>query len=563
MGAVMNVQEAAEKAQLDIGLSSQQPALAADSLLGLWQQAVADSAERPAFTCLGQTLSYGEIDQLAERIAGYFHSQLKLKAGDRLAVQLPNLLQYPIVVIAAWKLGLVIVNTNPMYTHRELVHQFNDSGAKAVVVLDQFYETLQGALPETGIEHVVVTRAIDLLPQPKKSLLTAVTKVLGKRPRLPAKGIIGFNHMLVAKSDYPLHRPAYEDISALQYTGGTTGVSKGVMLTQGSLMSNVAQTMAMVSVGGRSVKYFTTVSPLPLYHIYAWMLNMGLMPATRGHSVLIPDPRNIPMFVGAIKSLKFEIFCGLNSLFVTLLQDSKFQKLDFSKLQITLSGGMALMDAVAEEWHQATGCVVSEGYGMTESSPVISMNPSGHEKIGTAGIPLPGTEIKVVDENAIEQQVGGVGELCVRGAQVMKGYWQREAQTAEVIVDGWLHTGDIVTVDEQGYIKIVDRLKDMIIVSGFNVYPNELEQALTQHPDILECAAIGIADSKAGEVVKMFVVANNEALTAEQVMAFCKANMAGYKVPKFVEFRSDLPKSNVGKVLRKELKAEEKAKLVS
>ena len=557
----MNVQEAAVQAQLAIGLSSEQPSLPADSLLAMWQQAVADSGERPAFTCLGQTLSYAEVDQLGERIAGYFHTQLKLVAGDRLAIQLPNLLQYPIVVVAAWKLGLVIVNTNPMYTHRELVHQFNDSGAKAVVVLDQFYDTLQAALPETGIEHVVVTRAIDLLPQPKKTLLTAVTKVLGKRPGLPSKGIIGFTDMLAGQSAYPSHTPAYEDICALQYTGGTTGVSKGVMLTQGSLMSNVAQTMGMVSSGGRSVKHFTTVSPLPLYHIYAWMLNMGLMPATRGHSVLIPDPRNISMFVGAIKSLEFEIFCGLNSLFVALLQDSKFQKLDFSKLQITLSGGMALMDAVAHEWQAATGCVVSEGYGMTESSPVISMNPSGSEKIGTAGIPLPGTEIKVVDENGVEQQVGGVGELCVRGAQVMKGYWQREAQTAEVIVDGWLHTGDIVTVDEQGYIKIVDRLKDMIIVSGFNVYPNELEQALTLHPDVSECAAIGLADRKAGEVVKMFVVANNASLTAEQVVEFCKANMAGYKVPKFVEFRDDLPKSNVGKVLRKELKAEEQAKL--
>ena len=246
---------------------------------------------------------------------------------------------------------------------------------------------------------------------------------------------------------------------------------------------------------------------------------------------------------------------------MALLQDSKFQKLDFSKLQITLSGGMALMDAVANQWQEATGCVVSEGYGMTESSPVISMNPSGFEKLGTAGIPLSGTEIKVVDESGVEQQVGGVGELCVRGAQVMKGYWQRDEQTAEVIVDGWLHTGDIVTVDEQGYIKIVDRLKDMIIVSGFNVYPNELEQALTLHPDVLECAAIGVADPKAGEVVKMFVVANSASLTAEQVIEFCKANMAAYKVPKFVEFRNDLPKSNVGKVLRKELKAEEVAKL--
>ncbi len=557
----MNVQKAVEQAQQAIGVPSQQPALAADSLLGLWQQALADSSERPAFTCLGQTLSYAEVDQLADRVAGYFSTQFNLEAGDRIAVQLPNLLQYPIVVVAAWKLGLVIVNTNPMYTHRELVHQFNDSGAKAVVVLDQFYDTLQAALPETGIEHVVVTRAIDLLPQPKKILLAAVTKILGKRPSLPAKGIVGFTDMLRAESAYPLHTPASEDICALQYTGGTTGVSKGVMLTQGSLMSNVAQAMAMINVGGRSVTHFTTVSPLPLYHIYAYMLNMGLLPATRGHSVLIPDPRNIPMFVNAIKNIKFEIFCGLNSLFVALLQSPKFRQLDFSQLQITLSGGMALMDAVADEWQQATGCVVSEGYGMTESSPVISMNPSGFEKIGTAGIPIPGTEIKVVDENGTEQQVGGVGELCVRGAQVMKGYWQREAQTAEVIVDGWLHTGDIVIVDEQGYIKIVDRLKDMIIVSGFNVYPNELEQALTQHPDVLECAAIGIADPKAGEVVKMFVVANNNNLTAEQVIEFCKANMAGYKVPKFVEFRDDLPKSNVGKVLRKELKAEERAKL--
>jgi len=557
----MDVQDAAVQAQLAIGLPIDQPSLPADSLLAMWQQAVTDSGERPAFTCLGQTLSYAEIDQLAERIAGYFHTQLKLVAGDRLAIQLPNLLQYPIVVVAAWKLGLVIVNTNPMYTHRELVHQFNDSGAKAVVVLDQFYGILQAALPETGIEHVIVTRAIDLLPQPKKSLLAAVTKVLGKRPSLPADGIIGFTDMLALQSTYPSHAPVYEDICALQYTGGTTGVSKGVMLTQGSLMSNVAQTLAMISAGGRSVQHFTTVSPLPLYHIYAWMLNMGLMPATRGHSVLIPDPRNIPMFVGAIKSLKFEIFCGLNSLFVALLQDSKFQKLDFSSLQITLSGGMALMDAVAHQWHEATGCVVSEGYGMTESSPVISMNPSGSEKIGTAGIPLSGTEIKVVDENGVEQQVGGVGELCVRGAQVMKGYWQRDAQTDEVIVDGWLHTGDIVAVDEQGYIKIVDRLKDMIIVSGFNVYPNELEQALTLHPDVSECAAIGLADSKAGEVVKMFVVASNASLTAEQIIEFCKQHMAGYKVPKYVEFRNDLPKSNVGKVLRKELKAEEQAKL--
>ena len=556
----MQVQDAVKKAQQRMGLTSEQPPLPAQSLLQLWQQAVADSADSPAFTCLGKTLTYGDVDKLADRAASYFYHEMNLRAGDRLAVQLPNLLQYPVVVVAAWKVGLVIVNTNPMYTHRELVHQFNDSGATVVVVLDQFYETLRAALPETGVKHVIVTRPIDLLPQPKKLLLAGVMKVLGKRPALPASEVIHFSQLLAAQGDAPAHYPALADICALQYTGGTTGVSKGVMLTQQSILSNIAQALEIVAIGGHSIKHFTTVSPLPLYHIYAYMLNMGLMPATRGHSLLIPDPRNIPAFVKTIKNVKFEIFCGLNSLFVGLLQNKEFQKMDFSSLSLTLSGGMALMDAVAHDWERVTGCVVSEGYGMTESSPIISMNPSGFQKIGTAGIPIPGTEIKVVDEHGVEQEVGGVGELCVRGAQVMRGYWQREAQTAEVIVDGWLHTGDIVTVDEEGYVKIVDRLKDMIIVSGFNVYPSELEQTLTLHPAVLECAAIGVADNKAGEVVKMFVVASDPNLTQEQVIEYCRANMAGYKVPKFVEFRNDLPKSNVGKVLRKELKAEELAK---
>ena len=556
----MQVQDAVKKAQQRMGLTSEQPPLPAQSLLQLWQQAVADSADSPAFTCLGKTLTYGDVDKLADRAASYFYHEMNLRAGDRLAVQLPNLLQYPVVVVAAWKVGLVIVNTNPMYTHRELVHQFNDSGATVVVVLDQFYETLRAALPETGVKHVIVTRPIDLLPQPKKLLLAGVMKVLGKRPALPASEVIHFSQLLAAQGDAPAHSHALADICALQYTGGTTGVSKGVMLTQQSILSNIAQALEIVAIGGHSIKHFTTVSPLPLYHIYAYMLNMGLMPATRGHSLLIPDPRNIPAFVKTIKNVKFEIFCGLNSLFVGLLQNKEFQKMDFSSLSLTLSGGMALMDAVAYDWERVTGCVVSEGYGMTESSPIISMNPSGFQKIGTAGIPIPGTEIKVVDEHGVEQEVGGVGELCVRGAQVMRGYWQREAQTAEVIVDGWLHTGDIVTVDEEGYVKIVDRLKDMIIVSGFNVYPSELEQTLTLHPAVLECAAIGVADNKAGEVVKMFVVASDPNLTQEQVIEYCSANMAGYKVPKFVEFRNDLPKSNVGKVLRKELKAEELAK---
>lgn len=551
----MQVQEAILQAQKNSGIGSQQPPPVAKSLLEIWQQAVADSSLDPAYTCLGQTLSYGEVDQLSRRVASYLQKKLKLSAGDRIAVQLPNLIQYPVVVVAAWKLGLVIVNTNPMYTVRELVHQFNDSGVKAVIVLDQFYETLCQALPETNIEHVIVTRPADLLPQPRNIMLSGAMKLMGKRPSLARGQHIRFPEMLNGGSNYIAHKASLDDVCALQYTGGTTGASKGVMLTQSCLTSNIAQALSVISILDQPITHSTAVAPLPIYHIYAYSLCMGIMPATRGHTILIPDPRNIPLFVRAIKKFKFEIFIGLNSLFVALLENRDFKKLDFSNLRMTLSGGMALMESVADDWQTATGCIVSEGYGMTESSPVISMNPSGFEKIGTAGIPIPGTDIKVVDENGVEQEVGGVGELCVRGPQVMAGYWQREEQTAEVIVDGWLHTGDIVSVDEDGYIKIVDRLKDMIIVSGFNVYPNELEQALTLHPAVSQCAAVGVRDKKAGEVVKMFVVSTDAELTEAQVIDFCKDNMAGYKVPKFVEFRNELPMTNVGKVLRKDLKA--------
>lgn len=556
----MFITDAVTKAQKRVGIASEQPPLPAKSILQIWTNAVSDSPSHPAFTCLGQTLSYGEIDQLSRRVASYFQKRLNLKTGDRIAIQLPNLIQYPIVVIAAMKLGLVVVNTNPMYTVRELVHQFNDSGVKVVVALDQFYSTLAEALPQTSIEYVIVTRPIDLLPSPKQETLAILMRLLGKRPAIKENSTIAFKDLLTVGTSYTPYSSSLNDICALQYTGGTTGASKGVKLTQTSLLSNIAQALEVISVGEDSLKYSTAIAPLPLYHIYAYSLCFGMLPAIRGHSILIPDPRNIPLFVKAIRKFKFDIFCGLNSLFVALLQDKDFKRLDFSGLKMTLSGGMALMTSVAEDWQKVTGCVVSEGYGMTESSPVISMNPSGFEKIGTAGIPISGTEIKVIDEQGVEQPVGGVGELCIKGAQVMAGYWKQPEQTAEVIIDEWLHTGDIVTVDEEGYITIVDRLKDMIIVSGFNVYPNELEQALTMHPQVAQCAAIGIPDSKAGEVVKMFVVKADSSLTESTVVEYCKANMAGYKVPKLVEFRAELPMTNVGKVLRKDLKAEELAR---
>lgn len=555
----MLISDAVIRARKTVGMSAEQPAFPASSILQIWTQAVSDSSAKPAFSCLGQTLSYGEIDQLSRRLASYLQKILKLKAGDRIAIQLPNLIQYPVAVIAAMKLGLVVVNTNPMYSARELVHQLSDSGVKVVIVLDQFYETLSKALPQTEVENVIVTRPIDLLKQPKQAVLSAIMKSLGKRPKIRGSNVIDFKDTLLVGGSYSPYSSSLDDICALQYTGGTTGASKGVKLTQAGLLSNIAQALDVISASPESLKYSVAVAPLPLYHIYAYSLCFGMLPAIRGHSVLIPDPRNIPLFVSAIKKFDFDIFCGLNSLFVALLNNKDFQKLNFNHLKITLSGGMALMKSVADDWQKVTGCIVSEGYGMTESSPVISMNPLGFQKIGTAGIPVSGTDIKVVDDQGMEQLVDGIGELCIRGGQVMAGYWKQPEQTAETIVEGWLHTGDIVSVNKDGYISIVDRLKDMIIVSGFNVYPNELEQVLTGHPSVAQCAAIGVADAKAGEVVKMFVVKADKSLTQDEVIEFCSQNMAGYKVPKQVEFREELPTTNVGKVLRKDLKAEELA----
>ena len=555
----MLISDAVIRARKTVGMSAEQPAFPASSILQIWTQAVSDSSAKPAFSCLGQTLSYGEIDQLSRRLASYLQKTLKLKAGDRIAIQLPNLIQYPVAVIAAMKLGLVVVNTNPMYSARELVHQLSDSGVKVVIVLDQFYETLSKALPQTEVENVIVTRPIDLLKQPKQAVLSTIMKSLGKRPKIRGSNVIDFKDTLLVGGSYSPYSSSLDDICALQYTGGTTGASKGVKLTQAGLLSNIAQALDVISASPESLKYSVAVAPLPLYHIYAYSLCFGMLPAIRGHSVLIPDPRNIPLFVSAIKKFDFDIFCGLNSLFVALLNNKDFQKLNFNHLKITLSGGMALMKSVADDWQKVTGCIVSEGYGMTESSPVISMNPLGFQRIGTAGIPVSGTDIKVVDDQGIEQLVDGIGELCIRGGQVMAGYWKQPEQTAETIVEGWLHTGDIVSVDKDGYISIVDRLKDMIIVSGFNVYPNELEQVLTGHPSVAQCAAIGVADAKAGEVVKMFVVKADKSLTQDEVIEFCSQNMAGYKVPKQVEFREELPTTNVGKVLRKDLKAEELA----
>lgn len=549
----MLVSEAVKKGRKKIGVSESTPSLMANSVLQLWTNAVSDSASSPAYTCLGQTLSYGETDQLARRVATYFQKKLNLKPGDRIAVQLPNIIQYPVVVIAALKLGLIIVNVNPMYSKREIIHQFNDSDVKTVVVLDQFYETVKKAAPETNLENIIVTRPIDLLPGVKQQGLKLLMQVSGKRKQISDKNVIWFKSLLKVGASYSTYRSSIDDVFALQYTGGTTGVSKGVKLTQKSLLANVAQCLDVIKINNGFLHCSTTISPLPLYHIYAYALCFGILPAIRGHSVLIPNPRDTYSFVKAIKKINFDIFCGLNSLFVSLLESADFKKLDFSNLKLTLSGGMALMPNVAEEWSNLTGCEISEGYGMTEASPVISMNPSGFQKLGSAGIPLAGTEVKVIDDTGAFKPIDQAGELCIKGPQMMDGYWNDDEKTSNTIIDGWLHTGDIVTVDKEGYVTIVDRLKDMIIVSGFNVYPTELEQTLTLHEKVAQCAAIGVKDRKSGEVVKMFVIKSDESLSEDEVRQFCKDNMAPYKVPKHIEFRATLPMSNVGKVLRKEL----------
>lgn len=553
----MLLEQAVKDGRERVGLTSDQPQLLAESLIRFWSNTVLECPDKPAFSCLGQTLSYGEVDQISRRIASYLQKELGLKAGDRIAIQLPNLIQYPAIALAAWHVGLVVVNTNPMYSPRELIHQFNDAGVKAVFVLDKFYSTVLEALPNTPIEHVILVRALDLLPAPKRILGGLLMRLTGRWTKVKSGDWITFSDLLNFGCTFQAYSAKLNDICTLQYTGGTTGASKGVMLTNKSVLSNISQCLSVLSSREKSLEGACTIAPLPMYHIYSYALCLGIIPAIRGHSVLIPDPRNISAFISTINKYKFEIFTGLNSLFVALIEHPKFSRIDFSKLRITLSGGMALMESVAEDWQKVTGCVVSEGYGMTEASPVVSMNPLGYQKIGSAGIPIPGTEIKVVNDQGEEQEVGGEGELCVRGDQVMEGYWNCSEKTAETIVDGWLHTGDIVKLDEQGFIKVVDRLKDMIIVSGFNVYPNELEQALTVHPDISQCAAIGVPDPKAGEVVKMFVISANPKLTEAQVIEFCKQTMAGYKVPKYIEFRDQLPMSNVGKVLRKDLRAEE------
>ena len=522
-------------------------------------------ADKPAFSNLGKTLTYGELYKLSGDFAAYLQQNTDLQPGDRIAVQLPNLIQYPIVVFGAMRAGLIVVNTNPLYTAREMEHQFNDAGAKALVCLANMAHLAEEVLPKTGIKHVVITEVADMLPPLKRMLVNAVVKHVKKMvPAYSMPKAVKLNDALALGRGKAVRdvSPSSDEVAVLQYTGGTTGVAKGAMLTHRNIVANMLQCKALMGSNlndGSEV----LIAPLPLYHIYAFTFHCMAMMLSGNHNILISNPRDLPAMIKDLSKYRFSGFVGLNTLFVALCNSEDFRKLDFSALKVTLSGGMALQLATAERWKQVTGCSICEGYGLTETSPVASVNPIEHIQIGTIGIPVPSTQFKVINDDGQDLAQGEIGELCIKGPQVMKGYWQRPEATAEVIdAEGWFKSGDIGVVQEDGYIRIVDRKKDMILVSGFNVYPNELEDVLAALPGVLQCAAIGVPDEKSGEAIKLFVVVKpGESLTKEQVMQHMHDNLTGYKRPKFVEFRDSLPTTNVGKILRRELRDEELRKL--
>lgn len=519
-------------------------------------------ADKNAFTCMDRTLTYADLDRLSGRFAAYLQQHTSLKPGDRIAVQLPNILQYPVVIFGALRAGMVVVNTNPLYTPHEIKHQLNDSGAKALVVLANIAKNAAAIIKETGVEQVIVTELADLHSPLKRMLLNFAVKHLKKMvPPYEFPQQIEFNKALsLASKPWQSIVQTPEDVAVLQYTGGTTGVAKGAMLTHRNLVANMAQLNERMKDVFR-VGQELYVAPLPLYHIYSFTIHCTSAVALGNHSILIPNPRDIPGFVKTLQGKPFTFFVGLNTLFNALMRNPEFLKLDFSNMRLTCSGGMALTAETTKHWLEVTKAPISEGYGLTETSPVVSNNPLTSVQYGTVGVPLIDTSCKVIDDAGNTLPTGEAGELCVQGPQVMKGYWQRPDATAEVIdAEGWFKTGDIAIIQADGYIKIVDRKKDMINVSGFKVFPNEVEDALSGHPDIVEVAVVGVPDGDGSETVKAFIVTANEQLTIEQVRKFAKETLTAYKVPHLIEFRKELPKTNVGKILRRELRDQELAK---
>lgn len=525
-------------------------------------------ANRPAFTSLGCTLTYQEINDYSAAFAHYLQNETSLKPGDAIAIQMLNTLQYPIAIYGALRAGLRIVNTNPLYTEREMIHQFNDSGVKALLCMDIFAKSVENIQEKTNLSLIITTSLADLVPGVKRILINTAVKHIKKMvPNYHLPQAISFRKILkrhLGKGFSKTHLHNADDTVVLQYTGGTTGVAKSAELTNANLVANMLQAGSVMMQKDQDSnplmgdKQSIMVAPLPLYHIYSFTVHLMAFFSMGEHSVLIANPRDTNTFIKAMKPFKITGIMGLNTLFVSLMDSVKFKELDFSEMVFTLSGGTALFDDTATRWKQLTGVGISEAYGLTECSPAVCMNPmNGIEQVGTVGYPLAGTALKCIDVNGVEVGIGERGELCVKGPQVMKGYWNRPDATKESFTDDgqWLLTGDVATIAEDGYVRIVDRIKDLIIVSGFNVFPNEIEEVVSSHPSVENCAVIGIPHEKSGEVVKLFIVLNEgETLSSEAAIAYCKTQLTSYKIPRHVEFRAELPMTPVGKILRRELK---------
>jgi len=517
---------------------------------------------RPAYRCMGKSITFADVDRMSQAFGAWLQSK-GLAKGARVAVMMPNVLQYPVAVFGILRAGFTVVNVNPLYTPRELEHQLKDSGAEAIVILENFATTLEQVLPKTPVKHVVLAALGDLLGFKGLIVNFVVRNVKKMVPAFSLPGAVRFNDVIGEGSGMTLKKPDLnpEDIAFLQYTGGTTGVSKGAMLLHRNILANMEQVSAWFSPTRDEANPHIMVAPLPFYHIYALTCNCLFMLRDGGCNLLITNPRDIPNFIKELKNNRFTAMAGLNTLYNALMNHPDFGSIDFSQLRLASAGGMAMQKAVAERWQKLTGVPILEGYGLTETSPVATTNPVDIKEFsGTIGLPVPGTTITIRDEAGAILPTGQVGEICIAGPQVMKGYWQRPEETAKVMTrDGAFMTGDIGVMDERGYVKIVDRKKDMILVSGFNVYPNEIEDVVASCPGVLEVAAIGVADEKSGEVPKIFVVKKDPALTEATILEHCKKNLTGYKMPKYVEFRTELPKTNVGKILRRALRDEKKA----
>lgn len=531
------------------------------SLAELLENAVSQYADQPAFINMGAVMTYRKLEERSRAFAAYLQNGLGLKKGDRVALMMPNLLQYPIALFGILRAGMVVVNVNPLYTPRELEHQLNDSGAAAIVIVSNFAHTLEKIVYNTKVKHVILTRMGDQLSRPKATIVDFVVKYVKRLvPKYNLPDAISFRRAMHYgyRMQYIKPNIAGSDLAFLQYTGGTTGVAKGAMLTHRNMLANLEQARAAYGPVLKFGEEFV-VTALPLYHVFALMVNCLLFINVGGVNLLITNPRDVPDTVKQLGRYPVTSITGVNTLFNAWLHNDEFKKLDFSRLRLSVGGGMPVQKAVAEKWQQLTGKHLLEGYGLTECSPLVTGNPYTLTSYsGSIGLPVPSTDVKFLDDDGHEVAIGEPGEMWVKGPQVMKGYWNRPDSTAEAIVDGWLATGDIAEIDTEGYIRIVDRKKDMIIVSGFNVYPNEIEDVISAHPDVIECAAIGVPSESTGEAVKVFVVTKNTNLTADELKTFCRRSLTAYKVPKLFEFRDELPKSNVGKILRKDLRDEEK-----